>query len=120
MAQRPSTIEKRRQRRVEKARKGGLALKAKYGRDHFVQIGKLGGRPTFWEDLAKRKARTAAIREGIVGPGRPRNAVPLGRDEGVASRDRGLPGTASIPQKVPRRPTTEEGYGLLKSRGRCS
>ena len=93
MVQDPNTIEERHQRRVEKARKAGLALKAKYGHEHFVRIGKLGGRPTFWESLAKEKARQAAIQERIVGPGRPRNASPgRGRDKGVASQDRGLPG----------------------------
>ena len=43
----------RKRRRVERARAGGLALKAKYGRDHFVRIGTLGGRPTWPEALAK-------------------------------------------------------------------
>ena len=47
--------DERRRHRVEKARKGGLALKQKYGREHFVRIGKLGGRPTWQQALAKAK-----------------------------------------------------------------
>ena len=41
MTMRPSTTIKRQQRRTERARKGGLATKAKYGHDHYVRIGKL-------------------------------------------------------------------------------
>ena len=78
MAMRPSTILKRQDRRTERARKGGLGTKAKYGHDHYVKIGKLGGRPTFWESLAKAKAREADIHSKGVKPGRPRNAPPSG------------------------------------------
>ena len=76
MTMRPSTIEKRRQRRIERARKGGLATKAKYGHDYYIRIGKLGGRPSFWKALAKAKAREVYI--GLKGaqPGRPRKAPP--------------------------------------------
>ena len=78
MAMRPSTILKRQQRRTERARKGGLSTKAKYGHDHYVRIGSLGGRPTFWEALAKAKAREAAVTSMRVKPGRPRKAPPTG------------------------------------------
>ena len=78
MAIRPSTILKRQQRRTERARKGGLATKAKYGHDHYVHIGSLGGRPTFWQALAKAKAREAEAQSKGVKPGRPRNAPPAG------------------------------------------
>lgn len=46
-------------RRIERARKGGLALKVKNGRDHFVRIGKLGGRPTWQEALAKARRESS-------------------------------------------------------------
>ena len=78
MAMRPSTILKRQQRRTERARKGGLATKAKYGPGHYVRIGSLGGRPSFWEALAKAKAREAEVTSMRVKPGRPRNAPPAG------------------------------------------
>ena len=74
MATRPSTEAKRKQRRVERARKGGLATKAKYGREHFVALGKLGGRPTWQEALAKAKAHEAEVNSKGRGPGRPRNS----------------------------------------------
>ena len=47
----------RKRRRIERSRKGGLALKAKYGRDHFVWMGQRGGRPTWQDDLAQARAR---------------------------------------------------------------
>ncbi len=78
MAMRPSTILKRQQRRTERARKGGLATKAKYGHDHYIRIGKQGGRPTWQEALAKAKARPAELDAQRVKPGRPREAPPAG------------------------------------------
>ena len=78
MTMRSSTTIKRQQRRTERARKGGLATKAKYGHDHYVRIGKLGGRPTFWAALAKANARQAELDAKRVKPGRPRNAPPHG------------------------------------------
>ena len=48
----------RRRRRIERARKGGLAVKAKYGLEYFSRIGRLGGRPTWQQELAKAKAKT--------------------------------------------------------------
>ena len=53
----------RRQRRVEKARKGGLAVKAKYGLRHFSRIGRLGGRPTWQDELAKARGKGARLGE---------------------------------------------------------
>ena len=47
----------RKRRRIERSRKGGLALKTKYGRDHFVQMGRFGGRPTWQEALEQARAR---------------------------------------------------------------
>ena len=79
------------QRRIERARKGGLALKAKYGRDHFVRMGKLGGRPTFWEALEKARQREAEIRANKVKPGRPRKAH-KNIEERSCQPSRGLPG----------------------------
>ena len=73
-----NSTEKRRQRRIDKARKGGLATKAKYGHDHYVRIGSRGGRPTFWEALAKAKAHEAAIASMRVKPGRPRKSPTCG------------------------------------------
>lgn len=49
----------RRRRRIEKARKGGLAVKAKYGPEYFSRIGRLGSRPTRQQELAKAKAKTS-------------------------------------------------------------
>ena len=54
----------RHQRRVERAIKGGLALKTKYGREHFVLMGRRGGRPTWQEGLAKAKARASEAKAG--------------------------------------------------------
>ena len=56
MAQPVDEVERYR-RRIERSRKGGLALKAKYGRDHFVRMGQLGGRPTWQEELEQSRAR---------------------------------------------------------------
>ena len=78
MPVRPSTFSKRKQRRVEKARKGGLATLAKYGPEHYSAIGKLGGRPTWEEALAKAKAHEAEVRSRGVKPGRSRLAPPSG------------------------------------------
>ena len=78
MALRPSAIAKRQQNRTERARKGGLATKARYGREHYVRIGKLGGRPTFHEAVAKARAREAEVQSKRTMPGRPRRAPPAG------------------------------------------
>ena len=69
----PASDGGRHQRRVERSRKGGLALKAKYGRDHFVWMGRRGGRPTWQEGLAKAKAREF---EGKAKVGRPSSSEP--------------------------------------------
>lgn len=50
-------------RKTERARKGGLAVKAKYGIQHFSRIGRLGGRPTWCEALAKAKAKETSLRK---------------------------------------------------------
>ena len=42
-------------RLVERARRGGLALMAKYGKAHFARIGALGGRPTWRQALTKAR-----------------------------------------------------------------
>ena len=55
-----SISEAERQRRINRSRKGGLATKAKYGREHFVRLGKMGGRPTWEEALDKARAQAAA------------------------------------------------------------
>ena len=78
MAVRPGTIAKRQQCRTEHARKGGLATKVRYGREHYVRIGQLGGRPTFHESVAKAKERELEVQSRGVGPGRPRKAPPAG------------------------------------------
>ena len=78
MAVRPGTIAKRQQCRTEHARKGGLATKVRYGREHYVRIGQLGGRPTFHESVAKAKEREPEVQSRGVGPGRPRKAPPAG------------------------------------------
>ena len=70
------TAEVKKQRRVEKARKGGLAVLEKYGPVHFSAIGKLGGRPTWQQALAKDKAREAELKLLRSGPGRPRKSHP--------------------------------------------
>ena len=59
-------------------RKGGLATLAKHGREHYVALGKLGGRPTWGEALAKAQAQEAErkSRSG-PGPGRPRKSHPV-------------------------------------------
>ena len=49
-------MEDRKRRRIERARKGGLGLLAKRGGEHFVQMGKLGGRPTWQDSLEKAKS----------------------------------------------------------------
>ena len=38
-----------------------LATMARYGREHYARIGRLGGRPTFHEAVAKAKAREAEV-----------------------------------------------------------
>ena len=48
--------------KTERARKGGLAVKTKYGIEHFSRIGRLGGRPTWREALAKAKAKETSVR----------------------------------------------------------
>ena len=78
MVTRASTIAKRQQRRTEHARKGGLATRARHGQEHYARIGKLGGRPTFHEALAKARTREAEAQSKGVGPGRPRKAPPTG------------------------------------------
>ena len=64
----------RQRRRIGRSRKGGLALKAKYGRDHFVQMGRLGGRPTWQQELAKARAKEAAALANRPKAGRPRKS----------------------------------------------
>ena len=56
--------EQRRRRRIERARKGGEAVKAKYGLEYYSRIGRLGGRPTWQEELAKARARDVRTRKG--------------------------------------------------------
>ena len=51
----------RKRKLIERARKGGLGLLAKRGREHFVQMGKLGGRPTWQKSLEKAKASLRQI-----------------------------------------------------------
>ena len=51
----------RKRKLIERARKGGLGLLAKRGREHFVQMGKLGGRPTWQQSLEKAKASPVQI-----------------------------------------------------------
>ena len=75
---RTSAIAKRQQSRTERARKGGTATMARYGREHYVRIGKLGGRPTFHEAVAKARAREAEVQSKRTMPGRPRKAPPAG------------------------------------------
>ena len=48
--------EEHQRRLTERARKGGLALLAKRGREHFVQMGRRGGRPTWQQALEKAEA----------------------------------------------------------------
>ena len=74
----PRSETAKKQRLIERATKGGNALKEKYGLEHFARIGKLGGRPTFWESLEKARTREIGVRANGVKPGRPRNAHPLG------------------------------------------
>ena len=87
------TQEVKRQRRIEKARKGGLAVLKKHGREHFSTLGKLGGRPTWQEALAKDKAQEIAAKSLRSGPGRPRKSHPESGEikelpaETVACRD---------------------------------
>ena len=69
----------RHRRRIERSRKGGLALKTKYGRDHFVQMGRFGGRPTWQEALEQARAREAKAKGG-------RRSKPTGVD---SAADRG-------------------------------
>ena len=75
---RPSTEAKRKQRRIEKARKAGLATFAKYGPEHYSVLGKMGGRPTFEESIARAKAREAEAKSKSRGPGRPHLSPPEG------------------------------------------
>ena len=58
--------------------KGGRATLEKYGLEHYRQIGKLGGRPTWQEALAKANARQAEAASKGVKPGRPRKSHPEG------------------------------------------
>ena len=53
-ALRPAMTDKQ----IEARRKGGLAFKAKYGREAYSEIGKLGGRPKL-ETLTEIRARQA-------------------------------------------------------------
>ena len=98
MAIRPSTVAKRQQRRKEHARKGGLATKVKYGREHYVRIGKLGGRPTFHEAAVKAKAREAEAQSKGVRPGRPRKAPPAGETKDMPAE------TATYQEPIPAEP----------------
>ncbi len=65
------SAEELRQRRIERARKGGEALRDRYGREHFVAMGRLGGRPTWDQVVDKANAREAATPSKR---GRPRSA----------------------------------------------
>ena len=107
---RPSTIAKRQQRRTERARKGGTATMARYGREHYVRIGRLGGRPTFHEAVAKARAREAEVKSRGTGPGRPRNAPPTGetKDAPPAGETKKVPAdAAACREPVPAEPGPE-------------
>lgn len=67
-----------RRRLTDRARKGGHATKAKYGSEHYRRIGAMGGRPTFWESLAKAQARDAENKHSGPKPGRSRTSPPAG------------------------------------------
>ena len=73
---RASATEARRQRRTERARKGGLATLEKYGVEHYRRIGRLGGRSTWQQELAKVGAEESGRKATSARPGRPRNARP--------------------------------------------
>ena len=68
----------RQRRRTERARKGGEATLAKHGADHYRRIGQLGGRPTFWESLARARLNDAENRNSRPKLGRPRATPPSG------------------------------------------
>ena len=70
----PASDGERHQRRTERSRKGGLALKAKYGSEHFVWMGRRGGRPTWQEELARARARES---EDKTKAGRPSSSAPI-------------------------------------------
>ena len=113
MAVRPSTIAKRQQCRTEHARKGGLATKIRYGREHYVRIGKLGGRPTFHEAVVKAKERETEIQSRGVGPGRPRNAPPAGETKEMPAE------TAAYQEPIPAEPIpAEPGPTLTRQTGK--
>ena len=60
----------------KKKRKAGLALVAKYGREHMAWMGRRGGRPT-WQEAIERAnqresdRRAAATERRRAGPARP-------------------------------------------------
>ena len=58
-------------------KKGGQTVVEKYGYEHFSRLGKLGGRPTWQEALAKAHARQAELDAQRVKPGRPRKSRPV-------------------------------------------
>lgn len=50
---------------TERNRKGGQATSDKYDHDHYVSIGKLGGRPTFHEGVRRANEREEARRRRL-------------------------------------------------------
>ena len=111
MALRPSAIAKRQQSRIERARKGGLATKAKYGREHYVRIGKLGGRPTFHEAVAKARARETEVQSKRTMPGRPRSAPPAGETKKVPADAAACRETVPAGPGPANPPRTDRGAG---------
>ena len=58
--------------------KGGLALQAKNGADHYRNIGKLGGRPplkSLSQQLAERQGQASEVPDGAKGGKRPRPSL---------------------------------------------
>ena len=90
--QRMSSKTEGQQRRIERARKGGLATKAKYGREHYSALGKLGGRPTWQEALEKAKALEVELQSHRGKPGRPRTSHPATGERKELTAPGGLPG----------------------------
>ena len=71
-------------KRTERGRKGGQALLQRYGREHFIAMGRRGGRPTWREALLRAEARAAETR---TKRGRPRKPPPA-----TAAEDQQEPG----------------------------
>ena len=120
MAMRPSTIARRQRSRTERARKGGTATMARYGREHYVRIGRLGGRPTFHEAVAKTRARENEVESRGTGTGRPRNAPPEGEtlDAPPTGETKKVPADAAAcrepvpaPPRPENAPRTDRGTG---------